>query len=328
MNGPVIVATGPVDPRVEEILAPYGPVMVAPDSSEASLLPLMPEAIGLIVRGGGVATEGMMAAAPHLRVIGRSGAGYDSVDLRAASQRGIQLVYVPGVGARAAAEAALTLMLALAKNLFHWDRALKRGDWNSRFVSSPKDLTGATVGIVGLGRIGIALAELLQPFRVRILAYDPLQSEERARAAGASLAGLEDVLHSSDFVSLHAPLTAGTRGMINRATLALFKPGCFFLNLARGGLLESLDALYEALQLGTLAGAGLDVFDPEPPDQAHPIFQLPNVITAPHALCISEGAMRQIFESMAADMAAVLAGSRPRHVVNAEVFGEAGAAQA
>jgi D-3-phosphoglycerate dehydrogenase / 2-oxoglutarate reductase len=151
-----------------------------------------------------------------------------------------------------------------------------------------------------------------------VLAYDPLVSPESAR--GVELTSLDHLLQTSDFVSLHAPLTADTRGMISRKTLGLMKPGAFLINLARGGLIESLDVLYEFLDSGKLGGAALDVFEPEPPDHNHPIFRLKNLITSPHSLGMTEGAMRQIFKSMADDMAAVLEDRRPRFVVNPQVL--------
>jgi D-3-phosphoglycerate dehydrogenase / 2-oxoglutarate reductase len=323
MNDFDIVATGPVDATAADILAPYGSLVVASAGNEAALLPLMGRARGLIVRGGGVATRAMMSAAPHLRVIGRSGAGYDSVDLRAATDRKIPLVYVPGTGARAVAEAGVALILALAKSLSYWDREMKAGNWQSRFLSNPRDVAGSVIGIVGFGKIGSTIAELLRGFNARLLAYDPLVAPERALPFAVELTTLEELLQSSDFVSLHAPLNAATRGMINRASLERMKPGAFLINLARGGLIESLNVLCEFLQNGRLAGAALDVFEPEPPDHTHPIFRLPNVITAPHALGMTEATMRQIFKSMADDMAAVLDGQRPRFVVNPEVLEDA-----
>jgi D-3-phosphoglycerate dehydrogenase len=315
-----IVATGPVDPAAVAVLAPYGNFVVAPDGSEATLLPLMENAVGLVVRGGGVATRAMILGAHRLRVIGRSGAGYDSVDLTAANERRIPLVYVPGTGARAVAEAAVTLILALAKNLSYWDQEVKAGNWRSRFQSTPKDIAGSVIGLVGLGNIGSALADLLRGFNARVLAYDPLVSLKKASQYGVELTGLDHLLQISDFVSLHAPLTPETRGMINRTTLGLMKPGAFLINLARGGLIESMDVLHEFLKNGRLGGAALDVFEPEPPDHNHPIFQLKNLIASPHALGMTEGAMLQIFKSMADDMAAVLEGRRPRFVVNPEVL--------
>lgn len=315
-----IVATGPVDPAAVAVLAPYGNFVVAPDGSEATLLPLMENAVGLVVRGGGVATRAMILGAHRLRVIGRSGAGYDSVDLTAANERRIPLVYVPGTGARAVAEAAVTLILALAKNLSYWDQEVKAGNWRSRFQSTPKDIAGSVIGLVGLGNIGSALADLLRGFNARVLAYDPLVSLKKASQYGVELTGLDQLLQISDFVSLHAPLTPETRGMINRTTLGLMKPGAFLINLARGGLIESMDVLHEFLKNGRLGGAALDVFEPEPPDHNHPIFQLKNLIASPHALGMTEGTMQQIFKSMADDMAAVLEGRRPRFVVNPEVL--------
>jgi D-3-phosphoglycerate dehydrogenase len=315
-----IVATGPVDPAAVAVLAPYGNFVVAPDGSEATLLPLMENAVGLVVRGGGVATRAMILGANRLRVIGRSGAGYDSVDLTAANERRIPLVYVPGTGARAVAEAGVTLILALAKNLSYWDQEVKAGNWRSRFQSTPKDIAGSVIGLVGLGNIGSALADLLRGFNARVLAYDPLVSLKKASQYGVELTGLDQLLQISDFVSLHAPLTPETRGMINRTTLGLMKPGAFLINLARGGLIESMDVLHEFLKNGRLGGAALDVFEPEPPDHNHPIFQLKNLIASPHALGMTEGTMQQIFKSMADDMAAVLEGRRPRFVVNPEVL--------
>jgi len=318
-----IVATGPIDPDAANILASFGNLVVASEGSEQMLLPLMERATGLIVRGGGVATRRMISAAPNLRVIGRSGAGYDSVDLNAASERRIPLVYVPGAGAQAVAEAGVALIFALAKNLSYWDGEMKAGNWKSRFQSSPRDVAGSVIGLVGLGNIGSALAGMLRGFNPRVVAYDPLVRPENAKRLGVELTTLESLLATSDFVSLHAPLTPNTRGMINRSTLGQMKAGAFLINLARGGLIESLDTLHEFLSNGKLAGAALDVFDPEPPDHHHPIFQLKNVITSPHALGMTEGTMRQIFKSMADDMAAVLSGRPPRFVVNREVLEDA-----
>jgi phosphoglycerate dehydrogenase-like enzyme len=213
-------------------------------------------------------------------------------------------------------------MLALLKRLNHWDREMKAGNWTSRFESHPRDLAGATVGIVGLGAIGGELAKLLRGFDAHVIAYDPLQSEERTRALGVTLVGFDALIESSDVVALHAPLMPETRGMINRDVVGRLKPGAILINLARGGLIESLDVLCEGLDSGQLGGVGLDVFDPEPPDHTHAIFSRPDVITTPHALGTTRGSMAQIFESMATDMAAVLSGGRPRHVANPEALNE------
>jgi D-3-phosphoglycerate dehydrogenase len=315
---PTIVGTGPIDDIASDLLKPFGTIVIAPDPAEACVMPLLKQAIGLIVRGGGSATATMIQAAENLKVIGRSGSGYESVDIVAANQRKIPVVYAPGLGARAVAEAAITFMLALCKNLCYWDRQMKCGNWKSRFEFRPRDLDQATLGIVGLGNIGQTLARLTSPFRMTLLAYDPYVSPDKAEELGVRLTSLTELLSTSDFISLHAPQMPETKAMINRERLRLVKRGAYFINLARGGLVESLDVLYDALLDGTLAGVALDVFEPEPPDVNHAIFKHPNCLTSPHVLGTSEAAMREVFRSMAEDMVAVLRGVRPRFVVNPE----------
>lgn len=322
MENSKIVCTGPIHSVAVDILRPHGEIVIASAFREEALLPLLDGAVGLVVRGvEGSVSARVINAAPDLKVIGRSGVGYDNVDISAATARKIPVIYTPGVNARAIAEAAIALIFALCKKVFFWDRQLKLGNWNSRFRNQPGDLDGATLGIIGFGRIGQMLAELIRPFNVTILAYDPYVSNERARQLETELVDLDTLLGRSDFISIHAALTPETQGLINRARLQHIKPGAYIVNLARGGLVESLDVLYEALQSGKLGGVGLDVFQPEPPDVSHPVFQLPNCVTSPHALGLTPQAMTKIFESMANDMAAVFKGESPRHVVNPEVFG-------
>ena len=321
MENSRIVCTGPIDNIAVEILRPYGEVIIASAFEEEVLLPLLDGAIGLVVRGvEGSVSARVINAATELKVIGRSGVGYDNVDIKAATSRRIPVVYTPGANARAIAEAAVALIFALCKKVVFWDQQLKLGNWNSRFETQPGDLDGATLGIIGFGRIGQILAELIRPFNVTILAYDPYVSNERAKQLETELVDLESLLKRSDFVSIHAALTDETQGLINRDRLQKIKPGAYIVNLARGGLIESLDVLFEALESGKLGGVGLDVFQPEPPDVSHPIFQSPNCVTSPHALGLTPRAMTKIFESMANDMAAVFKGKSPRYVVNPEVF--------
>lgn len=322
MENPKIVCTGPIDNAAIEILQPYGEIVIAPVFEEEALLSLIDGAIGLVVRGAeGSVNARVINAAADLRVIGRSGVGYDNVDISAATARNIPVVYTPGVNARAIAEAAMALIFTLCKKVVFWDAQLKLGNWSSRFRNQPGDLDGATLGIIGFGRIGQMLAQLIRPFNVTILAYDPYVSHERANELETELVDLESLLQRSDFISIHAALTPETQGLINRDRLQHVKPGAYIVNLARGGLIESLDVLYESLKSGRLGGVGLDVFQPEPPDVSHPIFQLPHCITSPHALGLTPQAMTKIFESMATDMAAILDGKPPRHVVNPEVLG-------
>jgi D-3-phosphoglycerate dehydrogenase len=320
MISPVIACSGPIGEVAAEILKPFAKIVVAEDSSEEALLPILEGAVGLVLRGDGSGSARVIEAAAGLKVIGRSGVGFDKVDIPAANARKIPVVITPGANSQAVAEAALAYMLALSKKVIHWDRQLKQGNWKSRFEQSPGDLEGAVLGIIGFGRIGCRLAQLIRPFGMNVLACDPFIAQGAAAAQGATLVGLEELLRKSDFVSIHTLLTKETRGLLDRKRLGLMKPGAFLINLARGAVIESLDAVYEALTSGPLAGAALDVFDPEPPDVGHPIFELDSCLTAPHAICMSRRAMFNSFKMMAEDMAAVLQGRRPQHVANPEIF--------
>jgi phosphoglycerate dehydrogenase-like enzyme len=293
---------------------------VAEDSSEEALLRSIDNAVGLVLRGDGVGSTRVIESATDLKVIGRSGVGFDNVDIQTANARRIPVVITPGANSQAVAEAALTFMLALCKKMIHWDTQLKRGNWKSRFEQSSGDLEGATLGIIGFGRIGRNLAELIRPFGMTVLAYDPFVAEDAAQALGVELVELDVLLKQSDFICIHALLNENTRGLINKTRLDLMKPGSFLINLARGAIIESLDVIYETLTDGPLGGVGLDVFDPEPPDVDHPIFKLDNCLTSPHAICMSRQAMYRSFKMMAEDMAAVLEGRKPRFVANPEVL--------
>ncbi len=320
MTSPSIACSGPIGEVAIEILKPHGDIAVAEDSSEEALLRILDNAVGLVLRGDGVGSTRVIETATDLKVIGRSGVGFDNVDIQTANARGIPVIITPGANSQAVAEAALTFMLALCKKMIHWDRQLKQGNWRSRFEQSSGDLEGATLGIIGFGRIGRKLAELIRTFGMTVLAYDPFVTEDAAHALGVELVELDVLLKQSDFISIHALLNENTRGLINKMRLDLMKPGSFLINLARGAIIESLDVLYEALIDGPLAGVGLDVFDPEPPDVNHPIFKLDNCLTSPHAICMSTRAMHRSFKMMAEDMAAVLEGRKPRFVANPEVL--------
>jgi phosphoglycerate dehydrogenase-like enzyme len=320
MTRVTIASTGPVDQVAVRILEPFGDIVCAQDGTEPALLAILGNAVGLIVRGDSRAGARVISAAPLLRVIGRTGAGYDSVDIEAATARGIPVLYTPGANARAVAEAAMALLLALAKKLVYWDGELKAGNWRSRYGVRSADLEGAVLGILGFGSTGRILAELARPFRMTVLAHDPYADRQAAAGLGVHLTGLHDLLARADYVSLHVALTAETRGMIDRAAVALMKPGACLVNLSRGGVIESLDVLHEALTSGRLSGVGLDVFDPEPPDVRHPLFGLPQCLASPHALATTPRAMENIFRILAEDMASFFRGERPRWVVNPVVL--------
>jgi D-3-phosphoglycerate dehydrogenase len=315
-----IACSGPIGKVAVDILKPFGEIVIADDNSEDALLRIIEGAVGLVLRGDGVGSARVIKAAGGLKVIGRSGVGYDNVDMQTANARKIPVIITPGANSQAVAEAAVTFMLALCKKIMFWDCQLKQGNWKSRFEVSSGDLDGATLGIVGFGSTGRKLAELARPFNMTILASDPLVEEKTAQTLGVEMVDLDDLLRRADFISLHATLNETTRGLINKQRLANIRPGSYLINLARGGLIESLDILYDALKEGRLAGVALDVFTPEPPDVGHPIFKLPNCLTSPHALAMTTRAMYRSFKSMANDMAAVLRGRRPTYLANPEIY--------
>ncbi|MGC2172892.1 MAG: hydroxyacid dehydrogenase [Candidatus Sulfotelmatobacter sp.] len=316
-----ILVTGTTLPIIEELLSSFGQVEVTRNTDEQSLIALMQGTIAVIARGMTQISGAVIHAGKDLRVIGRTGSGYDSIDLEAATGRRIPVVYAPGAGARAVAEGTLCMTLACAKRLKEFDVKMANAQWEAREEFALGDLEEAVLGIVGLGRIGREVARLAKSFGMRILTHDPFISPQTAEHSGAELVQLEELLAKSDFISLHAPLNTQTRGMINRERLERVKKGAILINLARGGLIASLDVLEESLAHGRLSAVGLDVYPEEPPRTSHPIFRRPNVICTPHVMGLSQRAAHATFAAVSKGMAAVLTGKIPDNVVNPEVFG-------
>jgi D-3-phosphoglycerate dehydrogenase len=223
-------------------------------------------------------TRRVIAANPMLRVIARAGVGFDAVDLAAATEHGVAVTIAPGTNHDAVAEHTFTLILALAKNLIPQDQGTRAGGW-PRKTNLP--LRGRTLGIVGLGRIGKSVALRGACFGMRLLAYEPFPDKQFVAQHNVTLAPLERVLAEADYLTLHIPATPDAKYLINQRTLALMKPTAFLINTARGSLVCEADLL-EALRTKRLAGAGLDVFEEEPPGKI-PLFELDNVVITPHA---------------------------------------------
>jgi lactate dehydrogenase-like 2-hydroxyacid dehydrogenase len=225
----------------------------------------------------------MDAAGEQLKVISQMAVGYDNIDVNAARERGIQIGNTPGVLTDATADLAFALLLAAARRIVEAVEYIKAGQWKTWLpkVLLGGDLSGATLGIVGLGRIGKAVARRAGGFDMRILAHSPRCTPEDAAQVNAELVSLERLLRESDYVTLHVPLNAQTRHLINRETLALMKPSAILVNTTRGPVVDQR-ALIDALRAGVIAGAALDVTDPEPLPADDPILQLSNVIVVPH----------------------------------------------
>ena len=315
-----ILATAPIDQTAIDILSPYGEIITAPDDSEETLVSLAADAEVIVVRGVAQITETIIEAADKLKVIGRTGVGINNIDIASATARGIPVVFTPGANSRAVAEAAMAFLLALAKRVTYWDSQTKANKWNSRYHSMNDDLEGTTLGIVGFGNIGQQLARLATPFDMKIIACDPYTRPDIATELGVEMVPLDELIKRSKYISLHTVLTPETEGMINDKNLQYLQTGSYLINLSRGEAIDSLDTILEALNDGRLAGAGLDVFAPEPADISHPIFKHPNFLTAPHVASLTKNAIDTIHLWMANDIKAVLEGERPKHLVNPEVL--------
>jgi D-3-phosphoglycerate dehydrogenase / 2-oxoglutarate reductase len=303
---PVVVALGQVDPAlVAGVLGDA--VSFVPDPGPADLA----VAVGAIARADAVVDAAFLDRTPLLRVIARTGVGVDLVDLEAASARGITVVVTPGSGTRAVAEGVLALALHLVKRLRPLTDLVRQGRWAERSRIQVGDLDGATIGIVGYGRIGRRVGELAGAFGMRVLAHDPFSPPPPE----VDCPDLGTLAAASDVLTLHAPLTDQTRHLVDQAFLAGARPGAVLVNCGRGGLLD-LDAVLAALQTGRLAGVGLDVFDPEPPPH-HPLFDHPDVVLTPHLMGLTRRATAATFADAARGVADVLAGRRPAAVANA-----------
>jgi phosphoglycerate dehydrogenase-like enzyme len=239
---------------------------------------------------------------PNLRVLARTGVGTERVDLIAATERGIPIVITPGSNTRAVAEGALAMMLSLTKSLPALDAVVREGRWNDRESVPVGDIDGSTVGIVGYGRIGQRLSELLVALGAEVIAFDPVATVPDALRCDT----LPELLSRSHIVSLHVPLLDSTRHMINAATLALMPAEAVLINCGRGPLVD-LDAALVALESGHLGGIGLDVFDDEPPTP-HPLFQHPRALLTPHVMGLSHKSAAQTFIDAARGIRLVLDG--------------------
>ncbi len=238
------------------------------------------QAEALIVRSAVKVNAGLLEKAPRLRVVGRAGVGVDNVDLEAATRRGVLVLNTPGGNAVSVAEHALALMLSLARAIPQASQSIKQGRWEKKQFMG-RELREKTLGIVGLGRIGVEVAKRARALEMKILAFDPYVARLVAGEAGAEMVSWERLLAESDYLTLHVSLTPETTGMINAEAIARMKPGVRIINCARGELIDQ-EALAEAIRAGKVAGAGLDVFAKEPPPADNPLVCLPQVIATPH----------------------------------------------
>jgi D-3-phosphoglycerate dehydrogenase len=276
---PVVLIAEELAPAAIDVLTHDFDVRHVDGTDRPALLAALAEAHAVIVRSATVIDAEAIAAAPRLRVVARAGVGLDNVEIPAATARGVMVVNAPTSNIVSAAEQALALLLAVARNTAAASASLKSGEWK-RSKYTGVEISGKTVGVVGLGRIGVLFAQRIAAFGTRLIAYDPYVQPARAAALGVRLVGLEELLRESDFISIHLPKTPETAGLIGAAELAIVKPGVRIVNAARGGLVDE-QALADAIAEGRVAGAGIDVYAKEP-CTASPLFAFDSVVATPH----------------------------------------------
>ncbi|GGB96384.1 dehydrogenase [Novosphingobium endophyticum] len=264
--------------------------------------------------------EDVFGSMPRLKAIVKHGAGVDNIDVSAASRRGIMVANTPGGNnSTAVAEGAVAMMLALLRQVREMDALARENRWDERWGIRLGDLTGARIGLIGFGRIARHVARIcIAGFGAKVGAYDPMVPGEEIRAAGVEPMDLAGVL-ARDVVSIHTPLTEGTRGMIDTLELGLMQPHAILVNCSRGGIVDEA-ALADALRAGQIAGAGIDVFDAEPPAADNPLFGLPNCLLSPHVAGVTEAGMKDMALNVAKVIETVSRGEVPDTLINPEVL--------
>ena len=268
-------------------------------------------------------TEQVIDAWENVKLVIRHGAGYDNVDVDALTKRGIVLEYIPDYCRHEVAEQAIALLFACARKIV-WSRrvlddSVARGEWDFRPILPMYRIAGQTVGIVGCGRIGSLVYKKLEHFGVNFLICDPYLSDERKKRLGIETHDLKTVCEGSDYITVHTPLNDETRHMINAEVFSWMKPSAYLINSSRGGMVDH-KALAEALQAGQIAGAGIDVYEKEPPSADFPLIGLDNVVLTPHLSWYSKDAEQSIREKIVQDIDMFVDGSGPRIAVNPEAL--------
>lgn len=307
----ILVTEQIVGPALDELGRRYE-VVVEPGlwAEPAALAERLAGCRALVVRNQTKVTAELIRATPGLEVIGRAGVGLDNVDVAAASEAGIVVCYAPEQNAISVAELSLGVLLALARHVVRADQDTRGGGW-ARQAFTGVELYGKTMGVIGFGRIGFLLAMRARAFGMRIVAHDPFVSPDNVLVveSGAELMPVDQLLEEADVVSCHLPSTPATRGFFDAARFGMMRPTAFFLNLARGEVVDE-PALVEALQQGRLAGAALDVRTVEPPAES-PLNQMDNVILTPHIAAFTDEAQERVVAAVCRDIASVLEGRAP-----------------
>ena len=325
-NRPRVLLIYPLlDADGEKILAAGAEIIRPASDREADIAAVIGEADAVALRGPAKLTASLIAQAPRLRAIATMGSGTDSVDVTAATARGIPVLNQAGGAPRPVAEWALGCMVVMHRKMLVLHERLQNEnlDWVSRPTAlAGFELTGTTIGVVGLGHIGSHLARMARAaFDAHILAYDPFVDQQKMGDLAEKIGSLEELCERSETLAIHCPLLPSTRGLVRRSHMRLLGPNGVIVHAARGGVVDEAD-LIAALHAGEIKGAAVDVFDPEPPsiEQARRLAAAPNLLITPHIAGCSDQSARNLATNLARDVLHVLGGGRPRQLVNPEVL--------
>lgn len=302
-----------------QVLAEIGAeLIVAETGAEDELIALAPEADGILTNWKST-TGNVIQAARQCQVIGRTGIGVDNIDVDTATALGIVVTNVPTFCVDEVSDHAMALLLACARKVPLLDRGVRAGKWDRDVGPTMHRMRGQTLGMIGLGKIGEAIPPKAKAFGLEILAYTPRLTPQIAQKHGVECTNLHELLARSDFITIHAPLTPETEGLIGEKELRQMKPTAYVINTSRGDIIDST-ALHKALVEGWIAGAALDVLPQEPPAAGEPLLSLKNVVITPHAAFMSEESIYDLEVKAATAVAKVLSGQMPESVVNPEVL--------
>ena len=315
MSKPVVLIAEELSPATLAVLGDGFEIQHCDGANRTELLAALATANAVLVRSATKMDAEAIAAAPNLKIIARAGVGLDNVDIPAATAAKVLVVNAPTSNIVSAAELAVSLLLAVARNVVPANLALKDGKWK-RSQFGGVELQEKTVGIIGMGKIGMLVATRLAGFDMKFVAYDPYVTVAPTGGPKIEMVTLDQLLAQSDFVTIHIPKTAETTGLIDAAALKKMKPTAFVINAARGGVLDEA-ALYQALVAGELAGAGLDVYATEPCTDS-PLFALENVVATPHLGASTEEAQEKAGVAVAESVVAAFAGAEVPGAVNAQ----------
>jgi len=303
-----------IHPSAKKLLEDKFEVVTAPDTTQETLIEMVKDVDAIILRTTSKITREVIENAPKLKIISRTGAGVDNVDLEAAEEKGIIVCNQPGVNNVSVAEHAVAMILHLSKQLSLMDASVRGGNWSIRNKNLAVEINGKTLGVVGMGKIGSLVAKLCNALGMKILAYDPYASDELKQQY--EFTTLENIFKESDFVTIHCPNTPETKGMITEALLNSMKPTAYLINTSRGDVVDEA-ALIKVLKEKRIAGAGLDVFHKEPVNSDNELLKLDNVILSPHSAAMTKEATIKLAVGAVNAVIDFFEGKTPKYIYKA-----------